>query len=660
MGKESRGVGEVVGRGLFMSPTLRDVLCSFVMRYMRWLACTIAPRIYHKCRDDPAREFPDASTFTFVWSAVEDMIMSAWVQHLKRLPLDHLSLHYDGVRIHGGLPADVGKLCKECSDFIAQETGFLVNIKEKKHESAVDAILSHATSTTAIPNIPAVYLAKGNCIVYALRCLVGESGAVDKHLADGSAEDNLRAASRGHRSYASVAALYDTHLLPTYGREIHGAGRYLLHCEPEGRPHCVAVEVLPGAEKCFVFIGSRRIAMTLSSYNAATRNATDANLLVHFEIVPRVQEHAASVHAESLLNLLAGHSDDDQEEPEADYGLVLGEEDVHDQEPDADSDGEDSDADSEREESIVTMGTRLLSLLKLEVKNFFAEPKPYRTTTGRIPCPFCPFRGFGFKHAACRLSQHVTKYHIARLQYCCSGTKQMKIILSLFDSDQQQGLSGDDYLRRSAAIMQKSVLPPLSYLHNKIDRELRLVFTSSGPEYWNNTAVVSGYRVRRVRNLYYTQGFAEILYREMILHSGKVKAMLPRLHLRGLEVGNPLVALYPNHCRHWWPMIEDIYSSPAFERQKAHLQQEMFDHEEFESISIDATLRVCLRLHGQASYRAPAIIRAHAPVNDENSLRKLLTVKGRTGAVVFMEAIREERADYIAQSLMANMPLEVP
>ena len=107
-------------------------------------------------------------------------------------------------------------------------------------------------------------------------------------------------------------------------------------------------------------------------------------------------------------------------------------------------------------------------------------------------------------------------------------------------------------------------------------------------------------------------------------------------------------------------MIEDIYSSPAFERQKAHLQQEMFDHEEFESISIDATLRVCLRLHGQASYRAPAIIRAHAPVNDENSLRKLLTVKGRTGAVVFMEAIREERADYIAQSLMANMPLEVP
>ena len=130
------------------------------------------------------------------------------------------------------------------------------------------------------------------------------------------------------------------------------------------------------------------------------------------------------------------------------------------------------------------------------------------------------------------------------------------------------------------------------------------------------------------------------------MHASKVKAMLPRLHLRGLEHGNALVRLYPSHCKDWWPIIEDVFASPPVRALQAHLLQEMIIHEEFESISVDATLRICLTLQGQASYRAAAIVRAQAAFDDDASLRRLLTVKGRTGGVLLMKAIREESAEH--------------
>jgi hypothetical protein len=47
-----------------------------------------------------------------------------------------------------------------------------------------------------------------------------------------------------------------------------------------------------------------------------------------------------------------------------------------------------------------------------------------------------------------------------------------------------------------------------------------LVFTRTGPVYRNLETVASS-ALRRVRNIYYDQGFAEIIYREIILHHAK-------------------------------------------------------------------------------------------------------------------------------------------
>ena len=353
---------------------------------MRWLSCSVAPKLYKLCGDDPARKFPDASTFTFVWNAVEDMILSSWLAYLKRFSLDHISLHFDGVRIHGSVPVDIETLCKDCSGHILKDTKFAVKIRQKKHETMKEALLSRATRSTILEEAPEIYNATGNCIAYALRCLLGEHKAVLEHLSIDDAEDNRRAASRGHRSYAAVAALFKTHLLPKYGGSLSEAGDFLLHCEPAGSPHCMAVRVLPGAEQCEVFLQKKKIVVSLQMYNHAVRCCTDSRLLVVFQIVSQTESHCTSAHLGELLHLLAGASDDDSIEP---LGLVVGADDTENAVDDADSDEDPIAASAVFDESIVTVGDRLLELLKAEVQSFDSYIKHYTGDDDHLPCRIC-------------------------------------------------------------------------------------------------------------------------------------------------------------------------------------------------------------------------------------------------------------------------------
>jgi len=178
-----------------------------------------------------------------------------------------------------------------------------------------------------------------------------------------------------------------------------------------------------------------------------------------------------------------------------------------------------------------------------------------------LRCPLCPFRTFfGGGHRA-RCVDHIRKYHSLANQFCCSGTKQIKVIAAIHDNDKLQGLTTGKYLERSAQIMHSCVKPPVAVSQNNIDKDIRLVLTERGPEYWSLSAVEHGVVCRRVRNLYYTKGFAEILFKEIILHDAKVMSMITRLQLRAMEAGSELANLFPGHSRFWWPLIEDVMQS---------------------------------------------------------------------------------------------------
>ena len=138
-----------------------------------------------------------------------------------------------------------------------------------------------------------------------------------------------------------------------------------------------------------------------------------------------------------------------------------------------------------------------------------------RKVNSRFKCALFPFRSF-FRLQ--KLRHHVEKYHIRKSQFVCSGTKQLKIILALHDADCVQRTREGNFLWRSSLILQRDVEPPLACEANHIDKSLRLVLTGLGPKYANVSNIGVTMQVRRVLNIYYDRAFAEVLYREIVLH----------------------------------------------------------------------------------------------------------------------------------------------
>ncbi len=207
--------------------------------------------------------------------------------------------------------------------------------------------------------------------------------------------------------------------------------------------------------------------------------------------------------------------------------------------------------------------------------------------------------------------------------------------------------------------MRRTITPSLTALHMNIDKLIRLVYTDKGPVYMNLESMRKSVYVRRVRNLYYTKGFAEVVFREALLHNAKFTGVWKRLHVRAYENGNELGSLFTSHTKCWFPIIDDIFSSSAVTDLHARLLHEAADHDEGEYVSIDATVRCCFNVMGQASYRSSKEVRAQAAFNDADSKRCVLTVRGRTSAVLGMYAIASEKSEAVRNSMGSGLPLVV-
>ena len=97
----------------------------------RWLAVSSLPDVYEACRTDPKRKFPESPTFNFFWSAVEDPLLDAWLRFVLERPVNHVRLHYDGLRLEADLCGTIEDLCALSSERIAKETGYVVRIRQK-------------------------------------------------------------------------------------------------------------------------------------------------------------------------------------------------------------------------------------------------------------------------------------------------------------------------------------------------------------------------------------------------------------------------------------------------------------------------------------------------------------------------------------------------
>eukprot|EP00439_Symbiodinium_sp_Y106_P058484 s676_g8.t1 len=195
-----------------------------------------------------------------------------------------------------------------------------------------------------------------------------------------------------------------------------------------------------------------------------------------------------------------------------------------------------------------------------------------------------------------------------------------------------------------------------------------------------------------------TRGFADLVYQEALLCNGKCKLLRSRVSYILTQRGCTLTSLLPTDVRHWWPLIEDVFNSPQI-RQLHHdvtsflcsrdeykyisidatikccVIEDVFNspqirqlhhdvtsflcsRDEYKYISIDATIKCCVSILGQASWRSNVVTRNEAPFDDVSAVRRVLTVRGRTGAVLGMFAIASEKAEEVAMALGSNLPLE--
>ena len=309
----------------------------------------------------------------------------------------------------------------------------------------------------------------------------------------------------------------------------------------------------------------------------------------------------------------------------------------------------------EADESEVVVSKRLLDALESEVDSETASVMASRLGCsaaergGRVPCPLCPFRCFANVSAVVR---HLQKAHTRQKHFVCSGRKQRKIVVALHDSGALSGRPPLDLLTRSAAMLRSSVVPALPDNITAVDRRIRLVLTGAGPVYMNVAALGKSVMVRRVGNLHYTRCFANLFWRELCMAKGRLAEALTRVQLHVSTLGCELGNLLPQHSKIMWKVAQDMFALAPVRDLTAGFFRELLEHEEFETLSMDGTVKICLGIMGQAG---AAVVRKDADaaaMPEASHLRKLVTVRGRSGAVLALRLVREESADEIAAQVL--------
>ena len=482
--------------------------------YLRWAACSLMRDVYSAVVDLPDKSNPQASTLHYLYACVEDYILETWTDCLTPYRPAHLSLHFDGVRV-GGFTSqvEVSELCQEAMRAIKEKTGFQVNIIEKQRYLFRQLCRTPAESVEE-PMANGDLRLPGNCIPLAIARLMPEKAKdIDKLLRENT-HKNKEATQRASRCYSSVLTPLSIAVAPEHEMSIEDKGKYLLHTEHGGNPHCLACQVGDNG-LVTLWDGIYKTTMRLDQLLAFGDKAMDAGSFVALKVIGSLnaaQEDEVTVSpADVLLGLHAGAGDLGEE-----WSRCLQNQ-LECRGPQPGSDDEcDVITREEDFEPVVKAGDRLLRELRNEV-----DAEESSSEKQRRSCPLCPFRRF---QDPGRVRHHIRSYHVDRKQFVCSSTKQLKLCCALFDNDQLRGTIRGSYLRRSSDILRTTVKPPLASSTNEIDRHIRLVLTDSGPEYWNTKAVVDSAELRRVRNLYYTRAFAELVYRELLMCHAKCKA----------------------------------------------------------------------------------------------------------------------------------------
>ena len=303
---------------------------------------------------------------------------------------------------------------------------------------------------------------------------------------------------------------------------------------------------------------------------------------------------------------------------------------------------------------------------------------------GVIRCPMCPY----YKLTVCSQSmqkkwkkcllQHLHSHHrISRCQpqmrllhktkarqhklvggksrgfanLTAVGFKQFSVLRVLFNGDRMLRKCSDNYLVESARILRE----PLPTYSGHVDRATVKMLTRTGVKFVSASEETTP-EIIKIGTVFVTKGFVELYFSEYLLNDLRIEKTRHRLVVHFLRCGCRYAELMPTKQSTFWiHLMERIIFSTGMQNRKQALILECADHDEFSTVSMDGLLRPAMRVMGQADYRASTERRNAAPIADDTAMRRLITVRGRTGAVLMVKPCLDESAPNINRVLENNV-----
>ena len=226
---------------------------------------------------------PEASLLFYLYACIEDFIMSAWEAAAVSLKPKHLSLHFDGIRLMGHTTdMSLDELCTHFSHEIKVRTGFNVRIVVKTHRSFAELCFAD-THVQQRDDIHPIMRESGNCIPLAVSLAMPSTTSFLTDYLQQDVEANANAKRFKSKSYESVMKATKLHAVPSTGLQIEAGGKYLLHMENGGHPHCLACVVDENGEAMVMDAKGHR-SMSLMELRAMAVDAIDAASLVTFRL----------------------------------------------------------------------------------------------------------------------------------------------------------------------------------------------------------------------------------------------------------------------------------------------------------------------------------------------------------------------------------------
>ena len=561
---------------------------------------------------------------------MEDFILQSMTRVVRQGEVTgHISCHFDGILIARSVVQSIeestGKsMISLLEETVREQTSFKIVIKDKtvpsldelldsrlKPSQVNSQLRAHAETLTAVSNsIPAAMVFLGADLKQIILRLREESPA------------NTKAETRHIRQFSDWNGCGDLHLLPRSVFTAEANSDFLLHLELPDSSFCVGVKVLP-ANTILVMRGGRVYEGSMSDLMDLLEAFHGLKETFCFDVVSKPA--AIDDTNSGFLDLLAGSSygRTSKKRPASQTHAVQ----TH----------------GPQNEGEIDVGGELMNLMKPEIEEALDNVNCQADTIfSATTCPCCPWRRFS-KRA--HLRQHLLSQRTTAKRYCPSGTKQLRIAVSIYDQDAITGKEMQPYfLSRAAAIMRSDVKLPVPTKIVAIDSFVRYVFDKDGPIIMALHTIKKRHDLRRVGNFYYTYAFACAFLQVATAANGSLHKICSSFLRSCKRHDGQLSSLLPrstNSC--WINVFEDLMNAPPVLEYRDTLLQECHDHDEFRYLSIDATFRVNLKIIGQANFHSSQSLRDDAAIPEDEAAYRTLTCRGRTGAALLIGMVRSRR-----------------